>query len=322
MVPYSSDDNRAHLLPGSSDNNRAPNQHIAEVDDSEYSTDNGNASDSWPINSRIANLSGADYERISSQQALKRTLPPSLLPSAPSLQKQTSTPSSRSKNLVENMGSSQFHDAYGNSYYSAGPSVSNSKGDLRDQFSRGKDDDVFIYDNSYDLLKQPSAPSSRSNNFVENMGSSQVRDAYGNSYHSAGPSVSNSKGDHRDQFSRGKNDDVFIYESNVPKQPFAPSSRINNLVENIGSSQVRDAYGNSYHSAGPSVSNSGSRILPPSFMHAKAISSNPLAITSDPLYRSMVGEERNAGSDERLIYQAALEVPATIYHHVIQFKFD
>ena len=258
MVPYSSDDNRAHLLPGSSDNNRAPNQHIAEVDDSEYSTDNGNASDSWPINSRIANLSGADYERISSQQALKRTLPPSLLPSAPSLQKQTSTPSSRSKNLVENMGSSQFHDAYGNSYYSAGPSVSNSKGDLRDQFSRGKDDDVFIYDNSYDLLKQPSAPSSRSNNFVENM----------------------------------------------------------------GSSQVRDAYGNSYHSAGPSVSNSGSRILPPSFMHAKAISSNPLAITSDPLYRSMVGEERNAGSDERLIYQAALEVPATIYHHVIQFKFD
>lgn len=191
-----------YLVPGSSDNNRVPNQHIAEVDGSEYSTVNGNASDSWTVNSRIANLSGADYERISSQQALKRTLPPSLL---------------------------------------------------------------------------PSALSTRLNNFVENVGSSQVRDAYGNSYHSAGPSVSNSKGHLRDQFSRGKNGEVMMYE------------------------------------------NSGSRILPPSLMHGKAISSNQFASTSDPLYRSMVGEDRNAGNDERLIYQAALEVSATIYYRIIQF---
>ncbi|XP_050270956.1 helicase-like transcription factor CHR28 isoform X1 [Quercus robur] len=179
-----------YLVPGSSDNNRAPNQHIAEVDGSEYATVNGNESDSWTVNSRIANLSGAEYEKISSQQALKRTLPPSL---------------------------------------------------------------------------QPSAPSTRLNNLVENVGSSQVRDAYGNSYHSAGPSVSNSKGHLRDQFSWGKNDEVMMYE------------------------------------------NSGSRILPPSLMHGKAISSNQFASTSDPLYRSMVGEDRNAGNDERLVYQAALE---------------
>ncbi|XP_040997128.1 helicase-like transcription factor CHR28 isoform X4 [Juglans microcarpa x Juglans regia] len=176
--------------PGSSDNIRAPNHQSAQVYDSEYFTDNGNASQPWTVNSRIANLSGADYEKISSQQALKRTLPPSL---------------------------------------------------------------------------QPFVPSTRLSHIAENMGSSTVRNTYENSYHSAGPSVIKSKGNLQDHFSRGKNDEVI------------------------------------------SNANSGTRILPPSLMHGKAISSNQFVNSINPSFRPMVGEERQTENDERLIYQAALE---------------
>ncbi|KAB1212461.1 putative SWI/SNF-related matrix-associated actin-dependent regulator of chromatin subfamily A member 3-like 2 [Morella rubra] len=179
-----------HLNPGSSDSTRAQNYQSAPLDDSGYSMRNGNANEPWTVNSRIANLSGADFEKISSQQALKRTLPPSLQPL---------TPSTRFNNVVEDMASSQVHDTYENSYHLAGPSVSNNKGYMRDHFSRGKSDEVVLYDNS------------------------------------------------------------------------------------------------------------GSRILPPSLMHGKAISSHQFASSSDPLYRSMIGEERQTENDERLIYQAALE---------------
>lgn len=180
-----------HLNPGSSDSTRAQNYQSAPLDDSGFSMRNGNANEPWTVNSRIANLSGADFEKISSQQALKRTLPPSLQPL---------TPSTRFNNVVEDMASSQVHDTYENSYHLAGPSVSNNKGYMRDHFSRGKSDEVVLYDNS------------------------------------------------------------------------------------------------------------GSRILPPSLMHGKAISSHQFASSSDPLYRSMIGEERQTENDERLIYQAALEV--------------
>ncbi|KAF5467585.1 hypothetical protein F2P56_011823 [Juglans regia] len=176
--------------PGSSDNIRAPNHQSAQVDDSEYFTNNGNASQTWTVNSRIANLSGADYEKISSQQALKRTLPPSL---------------------------------------------------------------------------QPFVPSTRLNHIAENMGNSTVRNTYDNSHHSAGPSVIKSKGNLQDHFSRGKNDEVISNE------------------------------------------NSGTRILPPSLMHGKAISSNQFVNSINPSFRPMVGEERQTENDERLIYQAALE---------------
>ncbi|KAG2665283.1 hypothetical protein I3760_15G001100 [Carya illinoinensis] len=180
---------KLHFHPGSSDNIRASNFHqSAQVDDSEYFTDNGNASQPWTVNSQIANRSGTDYEKISSQQAPNRTLPPSL---------------------------------------------------------------------------QPFVPSIRLNHIAENMGSSMVRNTYENSYHSAGPSVIKSKGYLQDHFSRGKNDEV--------------------------------------------ISNSGTRILHPSLMHGKAISSNQFVNSIDPSFRPMVGEERQTENDERLIYQAALE---------------
>lgn len=52
----------------------------------------------------------------------------------------------------------------------------------------------------------------------------------------------------------------------------------------------------------------GSRVLPPSFMHSKPIFNSQYASSSDPAYHPGIGEERVADSDERLIYQAALEV--------------
>lgn len=173
------------------------------MEDSDYYTDNGNVSQPWTVNSRIASLSGADFEKISSQQALTRTLPPSL---------------------------------------------------------------------------QPSAPINKLSSLVGNKGSSQVRDTH-DPYYSAGPSVTSGKGFLRDQFSRSKNDEVIMYNSN------------------------------------------GTRILPPSLMHGKATFSNQFASSSDPSYRSMVGEERSAENDERLIYQAALEVLLAVNcYRVIQFE--
>ncbi|XP_035547050.1 helicase-like transcription factor CHR28 isoform X5 [Juglans regia] len=112
-------------------------------------------------------------------------------------------------------------------------------------------------------------------------------------------------------------------------QPFVPSTRLNHIAENMGNSTVRNTYDNSHHSAGPSVikskgnlqdhfsrgkndevisnENSGTRILPPSLMHGKAISSNQFVNSINPSFRPMVGEERQTENDERLIYQAALE---------------
>ncbi|GLT30945.1 hypothetical protein SLA2020_057180 [Shorea laevis] len=157
------------------------------------STGNGNMDLPQTINSRIANGSGREFERLSSQQALKRTLPPSI---------QVSRPSMKANNSVENASSSQ----------------------------------------------------------------SQIHDIYRNSYHLAGPSFNNGKSYMRDHSIGRNNDEVMMYENN------------------------------------------GSRILPPSLMHGRSISSTQFSGSKDPVYRPGMSEERVAGNDERLIYQAAVEV--------------
>ncbi|GAV62348.1 SNF2_N domain-containing protein/Helicase_C domain-containing protein/zf-C3HC4_2 domain-containing protein [Cephalotus follicularis] len=167
----------------------ASNRSISLTDDSKYYTGNGNLDRPGTVNYQIANGSVRDYEKLSSKQALKRTLPSSL---------------------------------------------------------------------------EPYATSSKSNNSVDNV-SGTFRDTRGNSYHSAGTSLANSKGYMRDQYSRGYNNEAMMYESN------------------------------------------GSRILPPSIVHGKSISSMQFSGSNDPLYRAGLGEERVAENDERLIYQAALE---------------
>lgn len=121
-----------------------------------------------------------------------------------------------------------------------------------------------------------------------------------------------------------------VLKRNLPTslQPFPPGSRSSNLVENISHSQVHDTYGKSHHYTGPSLptrkvhkdhfgrssdddvivyDNIGNRILPHSLMHGKSVSNMPHLSYNDPIPRPGSGEERAVGSDERLIYQAALQ---------------
>ncbi|KAI3472979.1 hypothetical protein Pfo_030030 [Paulownia fortunei] len=102
-------------------------------------------------------------------------------------------------------------------------------------------------------------------------------------------------------------------------QPSTSNVRSNNLVENVGASEIRETYGKSYQSAAWSNSSNGknsmkenfiwgngndsslhekkgNRLLPPSLMPGKH--SSPTAF---------VGEERPAGADERFVFQAAVQ---------------
>ncbi|XP_031284842.1 helicase-like transcription factor CHR28 [Pistacia vera] len=181
---------KMQMLPGSREDNQGSNRHAGRAEDSNYFSGNGNVGQLQTVNSRIANISSADFEKISSQQALKRTLPAFSQPCAPS---------TKSKYLVENVSSSQIHDAYGNSYNLAGPGATNGEGYMRDYYLKGKDDDIMMYENN------------------------------------------------------------------------------------------------------------GNRVLPSSLMHGKNFSSAQFGGPSDSVYRSGLTEERAVGSDERLIYEAAVE---------------
>ena len=57
----------------------------------------------------------------------------------------------------------------------------------------------------------------------------------------------------------------------------------------------------------------GNRILPSSLMHGKSVSMTQFGGPSDLAYRSGSADERAVGGDERLIYQAALEVFGTFF---------
>ena len=121
---------------------------------------------------------------------------------------------------------------------------------------------------------------------------------------------------------------------------FASDSRLRNLKDNASSSQLHDAYKNRPHGVGPSTSsdrgyihenfgrgydedrflyqNGGNRILPSPLMLGKAISPQ-FATSSESAYRAGAGDERAAESDERLIYEAALQVLHAVYHCVCRF---
>lgn len=85
------------------------------------------------MNSRIATTAGADYERLSSQQAFKRTLP---------YTSQSYAPPSKSNNLVDNVSSSQIRDAHISSYDPARPSSTSGRFYGRENFFRGNGDDT------------------------------------------------------------------------------------------------------------------------------------------------------------------------------------
>ncbi|XP_011095177.1 helicase-like transcription factor CHR28 [Sesamum indicum] len=113
-------------------------------------------------------------------------------------------------------------------------------------------------------------------------------------------------------------------------QPSTSSMRSNNLVENVGASEIRETYGKSYHSAtwsSPSngrnsmkedfmwgggndsslYERKGNRLLPPSLMPGKHSSATPFVGSNDTFHHTGVAEERPAGADERFVFQAAVQ---------------
>ncbi|PPD95560.1 hypothetical protein GOBAR_DD07411 [Gossypium barbadense] len=125
------------------DNVKASTVVIALDDDPEYFTGNGNIGQPWTVISRIANGFGTDFEKLTSQQALKRTLPPSL---------QLSGPSSKPYILIDNVSSNLIRDSHGSSNLLAGPSFSNCQGYIGDHYSRGNSDEIMMYGNTSRIL--------------------------------------------------------------------------------------------------------------------------------------------------------------------------
>lgn len=178
--------------------NGEPNRYSSRADGGSFlGNGNENRNQIRTVNSRIANATSSEYEKISSQQALKRTLPASLEPYASG---------TRSNNKVENGSSGQVRSTYGNSYPSAVPSTSNGSGYMKGYSVKDNDDD-----------------------------------------------------------------DIVMYENNK------------------------------------------NRVLPPSFVPVKPISSSKFGAPSDSAYRTGVAEEKAADTDERLVYQAALQVVLRFY---------
>lgn len=98
-------------------------------------------------------------------------------------------------------------------------------------------------------------------------------------------------------------------------------------VDNVGSSQLRESYRKTFSAQQQSAygrnhmksqtgrgsddelimfDSSGYRIQPPS--HVKSTSTSQHANAADTVFRSAVGEDRVVEHDERLIFQAALQV--------------
>ncbi|KAI9084982.1 hypothetical protein K1719_032974 [Acacia pycnantha] len=83
-------------------------------------------------------------------------------------------------------------------------------------------------------------------------------------------------------------------------QPSTSSDiRWNSSKDNLSRSEIHDPLGNHHNGA--------IRILPPTLMHGKTLPSMHLPSSSESTYHSGAGEERASETDERLIYQAALE---------------
>lgn len=123
------------------------NHRIAQGDETSFRPQNGHTSQHQTVNSRISNTSVADYEKMSSQQAFKRTLPSSFQPpTTRALPSSSFAPNSRLSTLKDNISNSQL-DAYKNRHHGVGPSTSIEKGFIRDNFSRGNGEDRFMYQN-------------------------------------------------------------------------------------------------------------------------------------------------------------------------------
>lgn len=110
-------------------------------------------------------------------------------------------------------------------------------------------------------------------------------------------------------------------------QPPLSRTRPNNFVENIGGSQFRDGRGTFYQPARAFPKNGesymkdrfgipsgmvmqekkGIRVLPESLVSGKSPNSSAYGYGSEPSQNWGIGEENAAGTDERLVFQAALQ---------------
>lgn len=128
--------------------------------------------------------------------------------------------------------------------------------------------------------------------------------------------------------SRNHNVSVGDYETNSSQQPLKRTlpqafsqppfpHRPDNATQFRGdyatsagnNSSTGDHYGGVLDDLGVGRVINGNRILPASLAHGtSASSSSHYNGFSDPMHRNGIAEDRNTGNDERLIYQAALQV--------------
>ncbi|XP_022642223.1 helicase-like transcription factor CHR28 isoform X2 [Vigna radiata var. radiata] len=142
-------------LPVSSTN--ALNHRIARRDEPSYHAQNGNTSLQQPVNSRISKSHGADYEKMSSQQAFKRTLPSTLQPSVTrALPSPLFASDIRLSNLKDSTDNSHLHDTYKNRRQGIGPSISGDRAYIRDSVFRGYDEGHLLYQNGGSRILPPS----------------------------------------------------------------------------------------------------------------------------------------------------------------------
>lgn len=222
-----------------------------------------------PTNSRILPSWASDYNSRSRSQGSNGNLRTSPPRAFPSVERTMNTNNCTS-NTNDNVRARSFHsvpEVYAND--------SNDDGSLDsdDEDLFGKDVDSFSPQR--DLKRklptslQPSASTSRSDNSVQKTGGSHVRSSHGQSYgyQSGGPSLSNSKDYMKEGLTSRMNDGEVIVYENGDR----------------------------------------SRILPPTLMGTKSASTMHYSSLGDNIYRPGIGEERSALTDERLIYQAALQ---------------
>lgn len=130
--------------------------------------------------------------------------------------------------------------------------------------------------------------------------SSSVRPSYGDRF---GASSSRASADDRNDHDKNSSQQTLkrmLPGSFYSSGPFSRPS----LVENVGSSQIRQTQEKSYQSAWSTPKDAGA-------IHMKDHSSRGIGAlytgVNDPLHHPGMGDERAAGTDERLIYQAALQ---------------
>ncbi|XP_021911362.1 helicase-like transcription factor CHR27, partial [Carica papaya] len=166
----------------------ALNQHSWE--DPKYFSKNGNLDQPWSVNSRIANVSGADYEKLSSQQALKRTLPASLHSHIPGPKVNNSVGKGSSSEIrdthespyhsagISSTESSWVHDTHGNPHHSHGLASGNFKGYMKDHYSWNNNDDIMMYENNRSRILPPSLVHGASASSAQIVGSGDSMNRY------------------------------------------------------------------------------------------------------------------------------------------------